>query len=205
MMKRCNRATCCTCRRTSRTTASRSTLCTTYSIGFRAPAATELGAAFLDFLRDELDLTGRYADGDLTPVTSPAAITPAMRRRYLQMLDGVRWDRNTVARFIGCWLSEPKPHVFFERPASPLTSTAFRRSATKQGIRLDLKSQLLYDEAHLYINGAAMPWPATSRVELRRLANDRALAATAAAGLSPEAATILYNWYRDGYVHTGIA
>src|SRR6185436_16431842 len=30
--------------------------CTTYSVGFRAPGATELGAAFLDFLRDELQL-----------------------------------------------------------------------------------------------------------------------------------------------------
>jgi 50S ribosomal protein L16 3-hydroxylase len=179
--------------------------CTTYSIGFRAPAATELGVAFLDFLRDELDLPGRYADPDLASVASPAAITAAMHRRHRRMLDGVTWDRNAVARFVGCWLSEPKPHVFFERPAPPLASSAFRRRAAKHGVRLDLKSRLLYDDRHLYINGTALPWPATSREPLRRLANDRALASTAAGRVSPEAATILYNWYRDGYVHTGIA
>jgi 50S ribosomal protein L16 3-hydroxylase len=50
--------------------------CTTYSIGFRAPGATELGAAFLDFLRDELQLPGRYADADLRPVTSPRRSAP---------------------------------------------------------------------------------------------------------------------------------
>ena len=179
--------------------------CTTYSIGFRAPAALELGVAFLDFLRDELDLPGRYADADLAAVRSPAAITAAMRGRYRRMLDGVTWDSNAVARFVGCWLSEPKPHVFFERPAPPLPPSAFRRSAAKDGVRLDLKSQLLYDDRHLYINGTALPWPETSRKTLRRLANDRAVASTAAGSVSREVATILYNWYRDGYVHTGIA
>lgn len=179
--------------------------CTTYSIGFRAPGATELGAAFLDFLRDELDLPGRYADADLAPATSPAAISPAMHRRYLRMLKDVTWDRAAVARFIGSYLSEPKPHVFFEPPESKLTRVAFRKRVAKHGARLDLKSQLLYDDEHLYINGAALPWPAKGRETLRRLANDRALASTAAAGAAPEAAAILYNWYRDGYLHTGIA
>jgi len=179
--------------------------CTTYSIGFRAPAATDLGVAFLDFLRDELDLPGRYADADLAAVHSPAAITAAMHGGYRRMLDGVRWDRNAIARFVGCWLSEPKPHVFFERPDPPLPPSAFRRSAAKHGVRLDLKSQLLYDDRRLYINGTALPWPETSRETLRRLANDRAVASTAAAKVSREVATILYNWYRDGYIHTGIA
>jgi hypothetical protein len=133
--------------------------CTTYSIGFRAPAATHLGVAFLDFLRDELDLPGRYADADLAAVHSPAAITAAMHGGYRRMLDGVRWDRNAIARFVGCWLSEPKPHVFFERPDPPLPPSAFRRSAAKHGVRLDLKSQLLYDDRRLYINGTALPWP----------------------------------------------
>jgi 50S ribosomal protein L16 3-hydroxylase len=75
----------------------------------------------------------------------------------------------------------------------------------KHGLRIDLKSQLLYDDRHLYINGTELPWPATSRETLRRLANDRALASMAARNASREVATILYNWYRDGYVHTGIA
>ena len=179
--------------------------CTTYSIGFRAPGATELGAAFLDFLRDELDLPGRYADADLRAVTSPAAISAPMHHRYLRMLRAVKWDERAVARFVGSYLSEPKPHVFFEPPAALLTPAAFRARATKYGVRLDLKSQLLYDDKNFYLNGAAMPWSAKSRDTLRRLANDRALAPAAAGRLSPEAMAILYNWYRDGYLHTGVA
>ena len=179
--------------------------CTTYSIGFRAPGATELGAAFLDFLRDELELPGRYRDADLTPVTSPAAINAAMHRRYLRLLQDVKWDRAAIARFVGTYLSEPKPHVFFQSPRSPLATAVFRRRAATQGMRLDLKSQLLYDDTHLYMNGVALRWPAKGRELLRRLANDRALARADAARLSPEAAAILYNWYRNGYVHTGIA
>jgi len=179
--------------------------CTTYSIGFRAPGATELGAAFLDFLRDELQLPGRYADADLSPVTSPAAISAAMQRRYLRLLKNVKWDEQTVGRFIGSYLSEPKPHVLFEPPAAPMTSAAFRKQAGKHGIRLDLKSQLLYDDRHVFVNGTAVPWPQRSRETLRRLADHRALSPDAAARVSTAAAAILYNWYRDGYVHTGIA
>ena len=73
--------------------------CTTYSIGFRAPAAKELTAAFLDFLRDELDPPGRYADPGQGPVHAPAAISAPMRRRYLRLLNGVslgRGDRGEV-------------------------------------------------------------------------------------------------------------
>jgi 50S ribosomal protein L16 3-hydroxylase len=179
--------------------------CTTYSIGFRAPGATELGAAFLDFLRDELQLPGRYADADLRPVTSPAAISAAMHRRYLRLLKDVRWDEQTVGRFIGTYLSDPKAHVFFDPPAAPMTLAMFRKRAAKHGVRLDLRSQLLYDDTHVYVNGTAMPSPRNGREALRRLADDRALSPNAAARLSPATAAILYNWYRDGYVHASIA
>ena len=37
------------------------------------------------------------------------------------------------------------------------------------------------------------------------LANDRSLGPQGVRGLSPETAAILYNWYRDGYVHSGVA
>jgi 50S ribosomal protein L16 3-hydroxylase len=175
--------------------------CTTYSIGFRAAQATELGTAFLDFLRDELDLPGRYADPDLAPVRAPAAIGSAMRRRCGQMLQGIVWDPSTVARFLGCWLSEPKPCVFFVPPKRVLSQAVFRARMAKHGVRLDARTQILYNPAHVFINGASLPWPATGGATLRQLANARALASRQAGGLSPEMATILYNWYRDGYLH----
>ncbi len=175
--------------------------CTTYSIGFRAPGANELAVAFLDFLRDELDLPGRYADPELAPVRAPAAIDGAMRLRCERMLKGVHWDRATIARFLGCWLSEPKPDVFFEPPRAPMPLAAFRARAAKRGIRLDLRTQLLYDDRHLYINGAALAWPAAGADTLRRLANARSVSPDAVAAVPSAANALLYDWYRNGYLH----
>jgi 50S ribosomal protein L16 3-hydroxylase len=174
--------------------------CTTYSVGFRAPAATDIATAFLDFLRDEIDLPGRYADPDLVPSRAPARIAPAMQRRCAKMLDAIHWDRRTVARFLGGWLSEPKPSVFFDPPATVPPRTAFLRRARRDGVRLDLRTQLLYDDARLYVNGAAVPWPAAGADALRRLANERTLGAKACATLPDAAAALLHDWYRDGFL-----
>jgi len=176
--------------------------CTTYSIGFRAASAQEVAGAFLDFLHDGLDLPGRYADPDLVPVREPARIDAAMRRRYERMLKRVRWSRSTVERFVGCWLSEPKASVTFDPPSAPLSRAAFGARAAKRGVRLDTRTQLLYDPAHLFINGAALRWPTSDAPTLRQLANDRTLPPRAARGADPQTSTILYTWYRDGYLHT---
>jgi 50S ribosomal protein L16 3-hydroxylase len=175
------------------------------SIGFRAPGTTELATAFLDFLRDELDLPGRYADPDLAPVRAPAAIGAAMQRQCLRMLETITWDRATAARFLGVFLTEPKPHVFLEPPRAPISRAAFTRRIAKFGVRVDRRVRLLYDPDRVNINGFAVRWPAAGAAALRRLANGRAIAPRDARGLSTEAATILYNWYRDGYVHSDAA
>jgi 50S ribosomal protein L16 3-hydroxylase len=179
--------------------------CTTYSIGFRAASVQEVAAAFLDFLRDDLDLAGRYADPDLAPGSEPARIDGAMRRRYERMLKRVRWSGKEIERFVGCWLSEPKPSVSFDPPNAPLSRSAFTARAGRRGIRLDTRTQLLYDPTHLYVNGAALRWPAGGASTLRQLANARALTPRAAGAAHPQASTILYTWYRDGYLHTDAA
>ena len=176
--------------------------CLTYSIGFRAAGADELAGAFLDFLHDELDMAGRYADPDLRPIREPAAIDAAMRRRCERMLKRIRWNRATIERFLGCWLSEPKASVAFDPPGAPLSRAAFGARAAKRGIRLDTRTQLLYDPRHLFINGSALRWPEGGGQTLKQLANDRTLPPRAAQGAHPKASTILYTWYRDGYLHT---
>ncbi|MEP7184179.1 MAG: cupin domain-containing protein [Betaproteobacteria bacterium] len=174
--------------------------CATYSIGFRAASATEMGAAFLDLLRDELALPGRYADPDLAPTREPAWIGGAMLSQCAQQLAGIRWDRATIARFLGTWLSEPKPTVFFDPPAAPLSRAAFLARAARCGVRLDRRTQLLYDDRHLFVNGAALPWPAGGAAALKRLANERRLDVRAVAALPAAAASILWQGYRDGYL-----
>jgi 50S ribosomal protein L16 3-hydroxylase len=172
--------------------------CTTYSIGFRAPTAQELGTGFLDALRDSLDLEGRYRDPALALSRAPARIARDMQAYAIDALSQLRWDERAIVRFVGAHLTEPKPTVAFAPPQRPLSLAAFARRASRVGLRLDSGTQLLYDASHLFINGDVLEPPVNARALLRRLANERELAPQA---ITREAATIAYRWYRDGFVH----
>jgi 50S ribosomal protein L16 3-hydroxylase len=174
--------------------------CMTCSIGFRAPSAQELAGAFLDFLRDELDLAGRYADPDLRPTSEPARIGVAMRRRVAGELRAIRWSPRTVARFLGCLLSEPKPTVFFEPPGTPMALAAFRRHVGTHGLALDRRTQLLYDDRSMYINGEALELPSRAGI-VRELANARTLDAERCRSAARELVALFHRWYSHGYVH----
>jgi 50S ribosomal protein L16 3-hydroxylase len=173
--------------------------CTTYSIGFRAPAAQELAVAFLDWLRDRLELDGHYQDRDLAPTAAPARISAAMRAKAAALLRGIRWDGRSVDQFLGAYLTEPKPMVRFERPMRPLAPAAFRRTGARRGLHLDTRAQLLYDERHLFMNGEATAFPRRGGDALRRLANARELSCQEFRHAT--AFALLYRWYRDGFLH----
>lgn len=177
--------------------------CTTYSIGFRAASHIEIAQAFLDHLRDELVLDGRYADPDLRPSGEPARVGKTMQRRVDAALRGIRWNRAETARFLGILLSDPKPDVFFDAPAAPVSRAAFARAIARRGVALDRRTQWLYDDDAMYVNGAASPWPDGSRPALAALANARRLAAQDAAPLSPDAIHFLHDGYRHGFLHIG--
>ncbi len=160
--------------------------CTTYSIGFRAPGANELAAAFLDFLRDELDLSGTLRRPGPRAVRAPAAIGAAMQRRCLQLLKGDRLGPRDGRPLPG--LVSVRAEAACVLRAAAVAAVAARPSAAriaKHGVRVDRRTQLLYDRTHLYVNGVAMRWPASGAAALRRLANDRALAPRDADGPAP--------------------
>ena len=179
-------------------------VCTTYSIGFRAPSAQELGTAFLDWMRDSIPLEGRYADLSLAPATEPARIDPGMQERCAAMLAGVRWSDAMIRRFLGCYLSEPKPGVFFEPPSRPLTLAAFRSAAVRRGVSLDRRALLLYDSRDVFLNGVALESAGRDGTVIKRLANARHLNGASFAG-STRAAVVaqFHQWYRDGFLHLG--
>ncbi|HEX4884151.1 MAG TPA: cupin domain-containing protein [Casimicrobiaceae bacterium] len=173
--------------------------CTTYSIGFRAATAQELATAFLDFLRDEVALPGRYADPELRPTRTPGRIPGAMRRKVAAMLDGIRWNDALVGRFLGRLLSEPKPIVVFDPPPEPLSAAAFRRTVAKHGVLLDPRTRMLYDDASLHVNGESFD-RAPGDEALERLADARALDASRCATLGSAQLARLHRWYIDGYL-----
>jgi hypothetical protein len=113
----------------------------------------------------------------------PARIGVAMQRHALATLADVRWDRSLVTQYLGSVLSEPKADVF--QPAfGAEVAGGVRGRSEKRGLRLDRRTQWLYDDAAIYVNGEASPWPVGDRSALMHLANTRSLPAKQTATLS---------------------
>ena len=180
------------------------TECMTYSIGFRAPTIRELVEGFLQFLPEALPLVEeRYADPDLAATRTPGRIDRTMQRRLGAMLQSIRWDRALVEHFVGCMLSEPKAHVFFEPPGAALSLPDFVRRARRAGdgaVRLDRRARMLYDSASVYLNGEAMAALA-DHPALATLADRRRLSAVAA--LPEGTLRLLHGAYLIGALHVG--
>lgn len=173
--------------------------CMTFSVGFRAPPAQELGEQFLNFVQDRLCLAGRYADPGLKRQKHPAEISNAMIDQVAGILDRITWDRATVRDFLGAMLTEPKQHVYFEPPQPELSLARFAAAAKKRGVALDARSQLLFAGKRFYLNGEELAVAATAASALRQLADARRLVPTADA--PPALYELLHAAYCDGFLH----
>jgi 50S ribosomal protein L16 3-hydroxylase len=172
--------------------------CMTYSIGFRTPAYQELAEQFLVYLQDRIKVDGMYADPDLKTQRYPSEISAAMLHQVEQVIKQVRWDREDIANFLGCYLSEPKPHIFFETPERPLSPAKFRQAIQQRGVKLDLKSQMLCHAKVIFMNGEEQQVHERDHSLLRTLADERALPALPSC--SARSIELLYQWYLDGYI-----
>jgi 50S ribosomal protein L16 3-hydroxylase len=172
--------------------------CMTYSIGFRTPAYQELAEQFLVYLQDRICIDGMYADPDLQTQAHPSEVSQAMLEQVASAINRVRWDNEDIANFLGCYLSDPKPHIYFEAPAKPLAQFHFSQALQTRGVTLDLKTQMLCHGSTVFINGEAYPMGKGSYRPLRELADSRSLAAKVK--LPREALDLLYQLYLDGYI-----
>ncbi|MDA8109573.1 MAG: cupin domain-containing protein [Betaproteobacteria bacterium] len=173
--------------------------CFTYSIGFRAPHGAELAAAFLDYLHEHALPRGEYRDPELRPARRPAHIGSDMLAKAAALLARLRWSQRDVERFLGEYLTTPKPQVVFARPRRAPSRAAFATRLARCDALLDPKTQLLYRAARFYLNGEAFaPGPA-QRAALAVLADRRRAAGRtlARAGLCD----LLFDWYRSGFLH----
>ena len=92
-----NRATCSTCRRACRITASPSDACLTYSIGMRAPSRAELMIDFAgDVRRHDCPKRCGYGDADLLPTGGDGEIDEAAMRRVLRAMPWLKLDRDSA-------------------------------------------------------------------------------------------------------------
>lgn len=174
--------------------------CMTYSVGFRAPSYQEIGEAFLHFMMDTIDLPGRYADPDLRPSRSPAALSKTMIDRVMKEMEKLRFTRSDILHFLGQYLSEPKPTVYFDSPPRPLSPLQFEKQLRKYGIRLNKKTKMLHSSKIVFINGESYAIGGHEKSVLMRLADERKLEPESLTELSSDLLEAFHIWYEDGWI-----
>jgi len=173
--------------------------CITASIGFRAPAAAELATALLERIADDardrvaeptrIDAR-RYGDAGTAPVARPARIPARLAEFADAALDRALADRTLRGRALGEVLSEPKPGTWYERGAARLG---------KNGLALDRRTRMLYDDRFVFVNGEAIRAGGADATLMRRLADERRLDAKSVAHASAAARALLAEWLRAGW------
>ena len=171
-------------------------ICTTYSIGFRAPSAQELGHAFLVHLQDTLAIDGQYSDPDLRVQRHPAEISRAMLKQVGSMIARINWNTAEIAQFAGRYLSDPKPNVFFDAPEQDLSFSAFTKQAAKYGVALHMKTRMLFIGDTFFINGEAYLATSDETAMLKTLADHRLLSAPTGKALM----RCLHAWHQAGWI-----
>ncbi|MGV8934360.1 MAG: JmjC domain-containing protein [Gallionellaceae bacterium] len=172
--------------------------CMTYSIGFRTPSYQELGEQFLVYLQDKLCIDGMYADPDLKTQQHPSEISTNMLKQVEHAIQHIRWGKSEIANFLGNYLSEPKPHIYFAPPDKPLTIKSFIKTIGKSGVSLDLKTLMLCHKGTVFINGEEHLADNIDYIVMRELADRRMLAEISS--VSAPVLNLLYQWYTQGYL-----
>jgi len=104
--------------------------CMTYSIGFRAPARSELIAHFCDSVLSELTEDDRYADPDLRAQANPGEIAPEALARLHAMVIEKLADKAAFARWFGAYSSTPKHADRDGRAKEPVSAKSVQAMLT---------------------------------------------------------------------------
>jgi 50S ribosomal protein L16 3-hydroxylase len=169
--------------------------CMTYSVGFRAPKRDEVARDLMQRLAEQADeaMDDRlYKDPDQAATASPGRIPASLQNFAQDALQLLLEDPSRWQRALGESLSEPKPQVWFQPGEEDLPP---------EGVVLDRRSRMMYDEAHIYLNGESWRASGPDARLMRTLADQRALSAQQLAKSSPGAKALLRDWCAAGWVH----
>lgn len=181
--------------------------CMTFSVGFRAPSRHELLRAWFAECADA-PVEGpdpRYADPGVPPTTTPGRLPDAMHASLSAWVRDWRAPARSIDRFVGRFLTEPKPSVWFDAPARRPGLAAFARIAARDGLRADRRSRLAYRGRNFFINGEWFAMTRASAPLLRRLADLRELppVALAPTSVDPDLLALLHEWFDAGWIRPG--
>ena len=82
--------------------------CMTYSVGFRAPSASEVLTHFTDFLGQFLPDEERYSDADIQPTEDPTQIQRDALERLKALLNEHMNDERLLMTWFGQFMTEPR-------------------------------------------------------------------------------------------------
>jgi 50S ribosomal protein L16 3-hydroxylase len=169
--------------------------CQTYSIGFRSPARGELARELLQRIADEATESvpeGLYRDPSQPATQGPGAIPDELHAFADEAMRAALSDRDALARALGEYLTEPKPHVWFE-PGDGSGATG----ATV----LDRRTRMMYDARHVFINGESYRASGRDAALMRRFADRRRLSGQELARASDGARELVAQWCESGWAH----
>ena len=188
--------------------------CMTYSIGFRAPGRNELAAELLhrlaEFSENEADAAfdegvhvknkqpRLYRDPNQAATATPAELPAHLTDFASQAILDVLKDPLALACALGEYMTELKPGIWFDEPLQAWAPTAIKKGAS--GIQLALGTRMMYDNAHVFINGDSYLAKGADAALMHLLANQRSLAAIDLRKASTSAITLLGDWYEAGWL-----
>ena len=179
--------------------------CMTCSIGLRAPAAAGLGADLLARIAEahadmQEDGAGgppvHYRDPKQPAVAAPAAMPADLQRFARDAVAAALRDVDAIDRALGESMTEPKANVWFEPGEAPQSPDAV------DGLLLDRRTRMLYDDRHIYINGESFRAGGRDAKLMRKLADQRSLNARDLRGASEDAVALIGDWCEAGWAHT---
>jgi len=171
--------------------------CMTCSVGFRTPWRAELARELLPRLMDDESrayANRMYADPRQPATATPGEVPEALLAFARDAAERALREPLALERALGEALTEPKPKVWFE-PGDMLPEG--------MAALLDRRSRMMYDRAHVFINGEAYRAAGRDARLMRRLADRRRLSAAEVAQLSVGARELLDQWAEDGWVQAG--
>lgn len=143
--------------------------CMTYSIGFRAPARSDLIAHWSEHLLDTLTDDDRYGDAGLARQDHPGEIAADALARLHAMLTATMPDATAFARWFGQYATAPKTPDIDWAPAKPIRQKLLaRRLAAGVPLRRNPASRFAFvraaDTVQLFVDGRTFDCPGPSGI-----------------------------------------
>src|SRR5690606_26805645 len=137
-----------------------------------------------------------YRDPGQAAVIHPAELPEALLDEAVKSVQSIRFDHDLAGRFLGSYLTEPKPGVVFDPPQETDLDLSAEWPASGH-IALDRRTRMLYRGKSLFINGEPVDIPASAL--LRTLADQRHLSCATSIPRDHEC-ELLQEWLEAGWL-----